>query len=235
MRRADIANDYDAYAANNMNEKPPIHLEDRVQEGARKFSPTAARNRGPIGEVLSPLIPPKTRVLEIASGTGEHALHMCQLRPDITWQPTDPDSGSRASQNSWAAELHRQEAEGNMATSLNVDVTQPDWPESVPSFDLIYCANMIHIAPWAAAEGLACGAQSSLPSGGTLILYGPFMEGAETAPSNFDFDVSLKSRNPDWGVRDIQDVKHIFELHGFNHTQRTAMPKNNQILVFKRA
>ena len=212
-----------------MTDTPPIHLEERRQDGARKFSPTAARNRGPIGEVLSPLLKQNARVLEIASGTGEHALHMCALRPDIRWQPSDPDADSRASQAAWAAE-----SSGNMMPPLDVDVMQSGWAASLPAFDLIYCANMIHIAPWEAAEGLAAGAQDSLKSGQSLVLYGPFKDGEKTAPSNLDFDVSLKSRNPAWGVRDLEAVKHIFELHGFNATEQTNMPKNNLILVFKR-
>ncbi len=213
-----------------MTSKDPIHLEDRIEIGARKFSPTAARNRGPIGQVLSPLIPTGSRVLEIASGTGEHALHMCQLRADLSWQPTDPDAQSRESQNDWATE-----ASGNMAVSLDVDVTAPEWGKNLPACDVIYCANMIHIAPWAAAMGLASGAKNLLSKGQDCILYGPFKEGVDTALSNLDFDVSLKSRNPAWGVRDLEDVKHIFELHGFNLHQRTIMPKNNLVLVFKRS
>jgi len=207
----------------------PIHLEQRSQEGVRKFSPTAARNRGPIGDVLSALLAPNSRVLEIASGTGEHALHMCRLRPDIFWQPSDPDSASRASQADWA-----KDSCGNMASPLNVNVMQSGWESGLPACDVIYCANMIHIAPWAAAEGLAAGAQKSLKTGQLLVLYGPFKQGEQTAPSNLDFDASLKSRNPEWGVRDLEAVKHIFELHGFNSTQQTVMPKNNLILVFKR-
>ena len=213
-----------------MKKPLPIHLEDRTEEGVRKYSPTAARNREPIGQILSPLIPNGARVLEIASGTGEHALHMCRLRPDISWQPTDPDEGSRESQNEWA-----KEAGGNMAPSIDVDVTAPAWDITVPECDVIYCANMIHIAPWAAVEGLVKGAYKLLSEGQFCVLYGPFKEGADTAPSNLDFDVSLKSRNPAWGVRNLEDVKHIFELHGFNLKQRTVMPKNNLILVFKRA
>lgn len=213
-----------------MKKLQPIHLEDRKEEGARKFSPTAARNRDPIGKILSPLIPNGACVLEIASGTGEHALHMCRLRPDMSWQPTDPDEGSRASQDDWA-----KEAGGNMAASIDVDVTAPAWDVAVPECGVIYCANMIHIAPWAATKGLVTGAHKLLSEGQICVLYGPFKEGTDTAQSNLDFDLYLKSRNSAWGVRNLEDVKHIFELHGFNLTQRTVMPKNNLILVFKRA
>ncbi len=213
-----------------MSEKPPIHLENRTESGDKKFSPTAANNRAPISEVLLPLLSPNARVLEIASGTGEHALYICKRRPDIIWQTSDPDADSRASQNAWA-----REAEGRIKSSLDIDTMQEDWMHDLAEFDAIYCANMIHIAPWEAAIGLAKGAQKLLKLGQICVLYGPFKEGEKTAPSNLDFDASLKSRNPAWGVRDLEAVKHIFELHGFNLTQQTAMPKNNQILVFKRA
>jgi len=213
-----------------MSNKQPIHLETRTASGEKKFSPTAANNRAPISKVLLPLLPQNARVLEIASGTGEHALHMCQSRADIIWQTSDPDAESRMSQNAWAKEVA-----GQMKPSLDIDTTQDDWTCGLAKFDVIYCANMIHIAPWAAAEGLAKGAQDILKKDQICVLYGPFKEGDKTAPSNLDFDASLKSRNPAWGVRDLEAVKHIFELHGFNLIQQTAMPKNNQILVFKRA
>ena len=212
-----------------MSDKQPIHLENRTESGKKKFSPTAANNRVPIAEVLLPLLSQNARVLEIASGTGEHALYMCQSRADIIWQTSDPDAGSRVSQNAWAKAV-----DGQIKPSLNIGTTQDDWTRDLAEFDAIYCANMIHIAPWEAAEGLVKGAQKLLNSGQICVLYGPFKEGDKTAPSNLDFDASLKSRNPAWGVRDLEAVKHIFELHGFNLIQQTAMPKNNQILVFKR-
>ena len=212
----------------------PIHLEDRKSNGARKFSPTAARNREPIAQVLTSLLPQETRVLEIASGTGEQALHICQQRSDIIWQPSDPDDSSRASQDSWA-----EESGGNMRRALNIDTMQHGWDEAqaLPQFapNFIFCANMIHIAPWEAAAGLAKGAGRLLKSGSSCVLYGPFKEGTLTAPSNLEFDKSLKSRNPAWGVRDLDDVKHIFALNGFNLHQTIVMPKNNQILVFQRS
>jgi len=205
----------------------PIALEDREQRGARLFSPTAGRNKEPIGQVIAPHIPQGARVLEIASGSGEHGAHMCGLRPDIIWQPTDPNAESRESQDDWAKDMA-----GRMLPSLSLDTTQPDWAKHLPEHDVIYCANMIHIAPWEAALGLVRGAAALLPKGGTFILYGPFKEGADTAESNLAFDMSLKSRNPSWGVRNLEDVKHIFKQAGFTFAARIVMPKENRTLIF---
>ncbi|WP_034388024.1 DUF938 domain-containing protein [Hellea balneolensis] len=213
-----------------MSRKDPIHLENRGQSGARLFSPTAGRNKAPIGEVINQHIVHGAHVLEIASGTGEHGAFMCDLRPDIIWQPTDPNAESRASQDAWA-----NDCAGRMLPSLSLDTTQPDWARELPSYDVIYCANMIHIAPWEAALGLVSGAADVLKSGGTFILYGPFQEGEDTAPSNLTFDVSLKSRNPNWGVRNLDDVKHIFSEAGFTHKARIVMPKENRTLIFTKS
>lgn len=181
----------------------------------------------PIGEVISEHIPQRARVLEIASGSGEHAAHMCSVRPDITWQPSDPNAESRASQDDWA-----KDCEGRMLQSLKIDTTQADWTGALSGFDVIYCANMIHIAPWEAALGLVSGAGEILPLGAKFILYGPFIEGSDTAESNLRFDATLKSRNPGWGVRNLEDVKHIFKQAGFTHTARIVMPKENRTLIF---
>lgn len=213
-----------------MNGKDPIHLEDRVQSGTKLFSPTAGRNKTPIGEVIDPHIPKGGRVLEIASGTGEHGAYVCGLRPDITWQPTDPNAQSRESQNEWAKDCG-----GKMLPSLSLDTTQPNWAQELPHYDVIYCANMIHIAPWEAALGLVEGARQLLKTGSKFILYGPFQEGEQTAASNLAFDVSLKGRNPRWGVRNLHDVKHIFSVAGFTHTARIVMPKENRTLIFTKS
>lgn len=208
----------------------PIHLETRNADGPKRFSSSAARNHAVIAARLSTVLPPRARVLEIASGTGEHGFHACAARPDIIWQPSDPDVESRNSQNAWAADT-----KGQMLPSLSIDTTQPDWFEILPRYDAIFCANMIHIAPWEAAIGLVDGAQKLVSKNGVIVLYGPFKEGAHTAQSNLDFDASLKSRNPSWGVRDLASVKHIFAKAGFNTVARTAMPKNNLILEFSRS
>ena len=208
---------------------PPIALEDRDTDGARLSSPSAARNREPITTALSARLPEGARVLEIASGTGEHALAVVSARPDLNWTPSDPDPASRASENAWAID-----AEGRIQPALDLDVSAQGWWESLEPFDAIYCANMIHIAPWAAAEGLFEGAANRLTADGALNLYGPFLEGADTAPSNLDFDASLKQRDPRWGVRPLADVDALAAQHGLERTERLAMPSNNLMLTFKR-
>ena len=208
--------------------KHPIHLENRKQADARLFSPTAARNKDLIGKVLSEHMPKNARVLEIASGSGEHGVHLCGLRADIIWQPSDPDEGSRASQNDWAKERPQQ-----ILSSLPINTMDENWWEGLSDFESIYCANMIHIAPWEAACGLAEGAKHLLKERSFMFLYGPFLEGEETAQSNLDFNANLKARNPNWGVRKLSAVKHIFSEQGFNLTARIVMPKENRLLIFE--
>jgi len=214
---------------NSEKANDPVHLETREQAGARQLSPTANRNKMAIADILLPDLPDTARVLEIASGSGEHGVHMCQSRSDIIWQPSDPDASARASQGAWRADCA-----GQIKPPLNIDVTQPRWWQDVPSFDAIYCSNMIHIAPWTAALGLAQGAGQILQAGQKLYLYGPFLEGDDTAASNLAFDQSLKHRNPDWGVRNLTDVKHIFADVGFSQLTRFEMPKNNRLLIFSK-
>ena len=204
-------------------------MENRDERGARIFSPSAGRNQAAIGDILSKHLPEKAAVLEIASGTGEHAVHNCLRRPDISWQPSDPDARSRESQNAWASECP-----GQIAQSLDIDTALPEWWQEMDPFNALFCANMIHIAPWEAALGMAQGAGALIPPGGLAILYGPFKEGADTAPSNLAFDQSLQARNPAWGVRELDSVKHIFADVGFNLTARIVMPKENRTLIFSK-
>lgn len=205
----------------------PIHLESRRQEAAKLYSPSAGRNQSAIGEILVNRLPRGARVLEIASGTGEHAAHICSLREDIIWQCSDPDAASRESQNAWGAERP-----GQMPPSLEINTMAEAWWSDLSEYDAIFCANMIHIAPWEAALGLAAGAEKLLNDAGTLFLYGPFLEGGTTAESNLQFDKNLQTRNPAWGVRDLQSVKHIFADAGFNSVARIVMPKENRLLIF---
>lgn len=196
----------------------------------RKHSPSAARNRADIFEALDPLIPSGAHVLEIASGSGEHGFYICNQRPDITWHPSDLDPSARDSQRAWAKLCG-----GNMYAPVEVDVTEPDWQAEFKEISAVFCANMIHIAPWEATPGLAHGAFKLLSRNDFLVLYGPFMTGDSTASSNLAFDSSLKARNPAWGVRDLASVKHIFAMAGFNAVKTIAMPSNNLILVFQRS
>ncbi len=207
----------------------PIHLENRDQKGTRMFSPTAGRNSGPISMILSDILPSSASVLEVGSGTGEHAVAACTARPDINWQTSDPDQKSRQSQDAWRSEHPHQ-----INPSLDLDMTLGSWWANLGEFDAVFSANMIHIAPWEAALGLVKGASEILHSKGLVILYGPFLEGEKTAPSNLKFDETLKSRNPKWGVRTLDSVKHIFAEMGFNLQARFKMPAENQILVFSR-
>lgn len=196
---------------------------------ARQFSPSAARNRGPILDVLKRVLPQKGLILEIASGTGEHAMHFARHLPGLTWQPSDPDADARASIAAWI------EAEplANVLPPLPLDVTSPAWP--VEHADAMVCLNMIHIAPWTAAEALLRGAARLLSGGGVLYLYGPYKkDGRHTAPSNAAFDDDLRRRNPAWGVRDLADVENVAIAHGLRLRETVAMPANNLSVVFAR-
>ena len=164
---------------------------------ARRFAPATQRNREPILAVLDRVLPRRGLVLEVASGTGEHAAWFAHnLRP-LLWQPSDPDPELRRSITSHGASI------ANLKAPLDLDVTRSPWP--LDEAGAVVCINMIHIAPWAAAEGLMAGAGALLPAGAPLYIYGPFRrDGRHTAPSNAAFDRSLRAENPDWGVRDLE-------------------------------
>lgn len=195
----------------------------------KKHAPATLRNRDFILDVLRPLLAGRRRVLEIASGSGEHAAFFAAALPDVEWQPTDPDAESLAS-----IDAHRAESGlSNVRPALRLDVTEEPWP--VPQADAIVCINMIHIAPWAAAEALFRGAARALSPGAPLYLYGPYrFSGAFTAPSNEAFDASLRERDPRWGVRDLDDVTALAERCGFSRVGVVAMPANNHSVIFRR-
>ncbi|MGD2132086.1 MAG: DUF938 domain-containing protein [Maricaulaceae bacterium] len=212
----------------------PIALEDRAaHDDARLSSPSAGRNRDPIRDVLAPLLPEGARVLEIASGTGEHAAHIAKARPDLDWTPSELDPASRASVAAWA----KAEGLANIRPPLAIDATAPSWGvEDQPPFDAVVNVNMIHIAPWEACAGLLAGAGRVLKPGGFLFLYGPFARSGEhTAPSNAAFSESLKSRDPSWGVRDLDDVEAAAALYGLTLEAAVEMPANNLSVVFRRS
>lgn len=192
-------------------------------------SPSVARNRDPILTILRRVLPPTGTVLEIASGTGEHALHFAAALPYLTWQPTEQDEHAL---NSIAA--HRvASGVSNLLAPLRLDAAAPDWP--VERADAIVAINMIHISPWRATQGLMAGAGRVLPPGGVLYLYGAYMEnGAHTAPSNEAFDQDLRRRNPEWGVRDLDEVAELARTQRLGLVERIAMPANNLSLVFRR-
>jgi SAM-dependent methyltransferase len=218
-----------------MADKPPVALEDRGEsDDGRRYSPSAARNRDPILSVLKALLPEKAIVLEIASGTGEHGAWFTQHLPGLDWTYSDIDPESLASQRAWrAADGH-----GRLRGPLAVDASAEDWDaaERPGTWQAIYSANMVHIAPFAAAEGLFRGAGRLLAPGGALILYGPFARHGEIAPSNAAFSESLKARNPDWGVRDLDaELAPLANASGLALQEAREMPANNLIVVFRRA
>lgn len=210
--------------------KSPAALETRHVKEGRLFSPSAGRNKAVIAAGLAELLPLNAAILEIGSGTGEHGVELLGLRPDLTWQFSDPDPASRTSQAAWG-----HYAPQDFSLPLDLDVSDPRSRSQITSqYDAIFSANMIHIAPLSALHGLARLAERIIKSDGKVILYGPFLTGDSTAASNLDFDKSLKRRNPEWGVRDLSVVKHIFAKHGFNRAKLRDMPKNNLLLDMSR-
>jgi SAM-dependent methyltransferase len=199
----------------------------------RRFAPATERNRQPIFDVLRRVLPATGTVLEIASGTGEHAAFMAPRLPDLLWQPTDPDPDALASIDAW----RRHTGAPNLRPPLALDAASPPWPLPAGlSPAALFNANMIHIAPWAAALGLFAEAGRLLAPGAPLVLYGPFcVGGAHTAPSNAAFDESLRARDPAWGVRDRLVVAETAARHGLLLDEIVEMPANNLILVFRRA
>lgn len=192
-------------------------------------SPAAERNKQPILEVLERALPPRGVVLEIASGTGQHVVHFARALPALEWQPSDPDAALRQT-------IERRLAldpERNVRTPLTLDVHDEPWP--IERADALVCINMIHIAPWSAAVALFRGAGRRLPAGAPLVLYGPYKQGGRhTAPSNAAFDESLRARNAEWGVRDLEEVTALAGEHGFAPVEVVAMPANNLTVVFAR-
>ncbi|HEY6862476.1 MAG TPA: DUF938 domain-containing protein [Burkholderiales bacterium] len=201
---------------------------DALSDG-RLVSAAAERNRGPILEVLERVLPAAGLVLEIASGTGQHVIHFAAALTGLAWQPSDPDADCRRSIRAWlsAAKL------ANVREPLDLDVSTAPWPIAAP--DAIVCLNMIHIAPWSATGSLFAGAATALKAGGLVFLYGPyFVPGEDPAPGNLAFDRTLRARNPEWGVRNLQDVSSIARESGFDRIETVAMPANNLSVVFRR-
>jgi SAM-dependent methyltransferase len=201
-----------------------------MKPDARQHAPSAARNRDPIWAVLGPQLPQTGLVLEVASGSGEHAVHFARAAgPSIVFQPSDPDAQARASIDAWVA------ASGlmNIRPALALDAASDAWP--IDNADVVVCINMIHIAPWTSASGLVNGASRVLQPGGLLFLYGPYKRGGQhTAPSNEAFDADLRRRNPGWGVRDLEAVADLAASAGFSPPSIATMPANNLSLLFRR-
>ncbi|ABE33775.1 methyltransferase small domain protein [Paraburkholderia xenovorans LB400] len=199
------------------------------QVALRQRSPSAERNCEPILAVLREALPATGRVLEIASGTGQHAVCFARAMPGLDWQPSDADAAARASIAAWIAH----EGLANVRAPLALDVHQPDW--GVDTLDAVVCINMIHISPWSATQALFAGASRRLVDGGVLYLYGPYKRGgAHTSPSNDAFDQQLRSRDPAWGVRDMETVVALGASVGLVCDGPLAMPANNFSLVFRK-
>jgi hypothetical protein len=200
----------------------------------RQHSPAAERNRQPILEVLQRLLPARGAALEIASGTGQHAVHFAAGLPGWTWQPSDLQADALASIAAWCAQADAGAPLTNVRPPLRLDVMAPDWPVPDP-VDAIFCANLLHIAPWPACAALMRGAARHLAVHGMLVTYGPYLvDGVATAPGNLIFDESLRARNPAWGIRRLADVAHEAAAAGLRLREQIAMPVNNLMLVFER-
>jgi SAM-dependent methyltransferase len=191
-------------------------------------SPAADRNKGPLLDVLQRLLPARAAVLEIASGTGQHAQHLAAAMPGWSWQPTEAEPLALAAIDARCAGL------SNVLPPRLLDVLQPGWPEAAAGFDAVLCANLVHIAPWPVCAALMQGTARALRPGGVLLLYGPFLvDGVDTAPGNIAFDADLRARNPAWGLRRLEDVAATALAAGLVLEERVAMPANNLSLVFR--
>jgi cyclopropane fatty-acyl-phospholipid synthase-like methyltransferase len=196
---------------------------------ARRFAPAVARNKAAITEVLARHLPASGLVLEIASGSGEHALHFAAQFPGLRFQPTDPDAAALASIAAWRKESQL----ANLLSPVMLDVMSDTWP--VQRADAVVCINMIHIAPWEATAALMRGAAHILSPNGMLFLYGPFkQDGEHTAPSNAEFDASLRAQDARWGVRGLEAVACAASAAGFAAPVIEPMPANNLSVIFRR-
>ena len=198
----------------------------------RHYAPAAARNTQPILEVLASRLPASGHVLELASGTGEHAVSLGRQFPGLTFQPSDPDPVARGSIQAWIAKTGL----SNVMSPIRVDASEPTWERSIspPPVAMLVC-NMVHISPWEATLGLLRGAAALLPVGGGLFIYGPYsMGGQHTAPTNMAFHNSLVARNPAWGVRDVDDISLEAGGHGLELAEIVDMPANNLILHLRK-
>lgn len=199
----------------------------------RRHSPAAERNRQPIAQVLGPVLPPSGGLaLEVASGTGQHVAHWASELPAWTWLPSDPDPSALASIRAWTGSA----PPGRVREPIALDVmTTPPWPGVPASVDAVFCANMIHIAPWPACPALLRGAAHHLPADGVMVLYGPFLvDGQPTSPGNLAFDADLRQRDPAWGLRRLGAVVDAAAAAGLALCEVVAMPANNLTVVFRR-
>jgi len=193
-------------------------------------SPAAERNKEPILTVLESVLPETGSVLEIASGSGQHVCFFAAALPGIRWQPTEPDEASR---EAIVTRIH-EAGLTNIEHPLALDVHEPRWPVA-GSYDAVLCINMVHISPWSSTNALCIGAARHLLTQGKLLLYGPYLENGTAAQSNLDFDATLKRRNQEWGLRELDEVTRLAALHGLQRQQVVRMPANNLTVVFAKA
>lgn len=193
-------------------------------------SPAAERNKEPILTVLESVLPETGSVLEIASGSGQHVCFFAAALPRIRWQPTEPDEASR---EAIVTRIH-EAGLTNIEHPLALDVHEPRWPVA-GSYDAVLCINMVHISPWSSTNALCIGAARHLRTQGKLLLYGPYLENGTAAQSNLDFDATLKRRNQEWGLRELDEVTRLAALHGLQRQQVVRMPANNLTVVFAKA
>ena len=197
--------------------------------GTRRSAPAALRNREPIAGVLEEWLPPTGLVLEIASGSGEHVVHFADRFPALEWQPSDVHPDALASILAWRNEA----GEPNIREPIAIDAASSDWP--LDRADAVLSINMVHISPWASALGLLDGAARLLSAAAPLILYGPWLRAdVPTAPSNLAFDADLKRRNPQWGLRGVEDFAQSASGKGLDLAEIRQMPANNLMLLFRR-
>ena len=195
---------------------------------ARRSAPAALRNREPIADVLSDWLPESGVVLELASGTGEHAVFFAERFPKLEWQPSDLHPDALGSIDAWRSAVGLP----NVRPPLAIDASTDDWP--IERADAMLSINMVHISPWSSALGLIDGAARILPAGGPLILYGPWVtDKIETAPSNLAFDSDLKARDPEWGLRRVEDFAAAAEQRGLQLVETRQMPANNLMLLLR--
>ncbi|WP_251978667.1 DUF938 domain-containing protein [Salinicola avicenniae] len=204
---------------------------DDIDGGAdqRLSSPAARRNRQPILEILEAALPPTGTVLEIASGSGEHAIHFAAALSRLEWQPSDPSELARQSIAAWRKEAGL----ANLRAPLALDVTGR-WP-AIDNLAAVVCINLLHISPWSASEALFAEAGRALPRGGKLVVYGPFKRGGQhTAASNAQFDADLRARDPGWGIRDLERIEALAVANDLDREQIHALPANNLCVVWRR-
>lgn len=208
----------------------PLPASPAADPSVLPFSPAAERNAPHIAAALGAWLPSRARVLEVASGTGQHAAHFVRAQPGWTWQPTEAEAQSLPVLALRCAGLPQ------VLPPLQLDVMAPAWPVAEGGFDAVYCANLLHIAPWPVTPAFFAGAAACLAPGGTVAVYGPFVvDGEPLAPSNAAFDADLRSRNPAWGLRLLGDVVNAAAQAGLMLEERLALPANNLLLRFGRA